>query len=284
MLESNLLVKRVNISKFDQFSTYEWIHSGSYNRFERSLIRRVLKSSSPDGDFALDIGCGPGLVLREMYHVYDHCVGVDISPKILQRAKSQFKSVENRDIDLLCADVENMPFKNSVFDVAAMYSVLHHLPNINGSLQEINRIMASNSNLILFHEPNEMRIRRISEKTLIRILGKVRAALLRSIHRSRWNQFRQEAQCRSTKLGKLEDLADMHSKKGFSVMEMRILMKMSGFEIIKIKTRIQSFMATFSRLRWPFKSIAVLDFMLSEVPILNNYLPLLLCVAEKKGT
>lgn len=282
MSENNLLIKRVNISKFDYFTTYEWIHSDSYNLFERFLIRKVLKNASPEGEFAVDIGCGPGLVLKEMYHIYDYCIGVDISPGILRRTKGSFKAKEKRSVELLCADVEYMPFKNSVFDVATMYSVLHHLPNLNSSLKEINRIMTSKSSLILFHEPHEMRIRRVLEKTLIRILGKGRAVLLRSVHRRKWLQVRQEAQHRSTKLGKLENLADIHSQKGFSIIEMRRLLEKSRFEVIQIKTRMQSFMTAFSRLGWPYKSIAVLDFMLSEVPILSNYLPLLLCIAKKK--
>jgi len=282
MSKKNLLVKRMNISKFDGFTTYEWVHSDLYNLFERFLIRRVLKNNSPEGKSAVDIGCGPGLVLMEMYHIFDYCVGVDISPGILRRAKRYLSAKEKRSVDLLCADIEYMPFKNSAFDVAAMYSVLHHLPNLNGSLKEVNRIMTPQSPLILFHEPMEMRIRRIFEKTLIRTLWYVREVLYRSIYKKKWQQFRQERQCRSTKLGELEALADFHSKKGFSVIEMKMLLKESGFEVIQIKTRIQSFMATFSRLYWPYKSIAVLDFVLGKVPILNNYLPLLLCVARKK--
>lgn len=282
MSKKNLLVKRVNISKFDDFTTYEWVHSDLYNLFERFLIRKVLKNNSPEGKSAIDIGCGPGLVLTEMYHIYEYCVGVDISPGILRRAKGYLSAKEKRRIDLLCADVEYMPFRDSSFDIAAMYSVLHHLPNLNGSLKEVNRIMTSQSPLILFHEPNEMRVRRIFEETLIRILWIMRAVLYRSIYQSKWQQFTQERKRRFTKLGKLEALADFHSKKGFSVIEIRMLLEESGFDLIQVKTRIQSFMATFSRLYWPYKSIAVLDFVLSEVPILSNYLPLLLCVARKK--
>jgi len=282
MSDKNLLVKKVNISKFDYFITYAWIHSGSYNLFERSLIRRILKNISPKGKFVIDIGCGPGLVLREMYHIYDHCVGTDISPRILQQAKTHFKAKKRRSIDLLCADVEYMPFKKSVFDVASMYSVLHHLPNLNGSLKEINRIMNSKSPFILFHEPNAMHARRVFEKTLLRILGKMRVVLLRTIHKRKWRQFSQETQRRSTNLGELEGLADIHAKKGFGIIEMKRLLEEGGFEVIQIKTRMQSFMTTFARLCWPYKSIAVLDFVLSEVPILNNYLPLLVCIARKK--
>ncbi len=282
MPKENLLVKRVNISKFDDFTTYQWSHSDSYNFFERFLIRKVLINNSPHGKFAVDIGCGPGLVLREMHHIYSYCVGMDISLGILRCAKNYLRAKEKRNIDLICADIEYMPFRNSIFDVAAMYSVFHHLPNLNESLRETSRIMTSNSPLILFHEPNEIRIRRIFEKTLIRLLWKVRAVLLRSVHKRKWQQVRREAQRRFTKLGTSEDLADYHSKRGFSAKEMMMLLEKSGFEVIHIKTRIQSFMITFSRLYWPYKSIAVLDFLLGELPLLRNYLPLLLSVAKKK--
>ncbi len=282
-LEKNLLVKRINISKFNDSAMYGWVHSGSYNPFERFLIRKVLKNNLALGEIALDIGCGPGLVLREMCYIYEHCVGVDISLGILRCAKDYLKIEEKRNVDLLRADVEYMPFKNSAFDTATMYSVLHHLPNLNGSLKEINRVMTSRSHLILFHEPNEVRIRRIFEKTLNRILRKVRAVLLWSIHKTKWLQYKQEVQHRLTNLGKIEGLADLHAKKGFSVYQMRRLLEQSGFDVIQIKARIQSFMTIFSPLYWPYKAIAVWDFVLSEVPILRNYLPLLLCVARKKN-
>jgi ubiquinone/menaquinone biosynthesis C-methylase UbiE len=270
------------MSKFDDFTTYQWVHSDSHNLFERFLIRKVLKNILVEGKFAVDIGCGPGLVLREMRHIYSYCVGIDISPRILRRAKSHSEVEEKRNIDLLCADVEYLPFKDSTFEVATMYSVLHHLPNLNGSVKEIGRVMTPQSPLILFHEPHEMHMRSVLEKTLIRILGKVRALLLRSVHKRKWQLFRKEAQLRFKKLGTLEEMADFHSKKGFSIIEIKMLLEESGFEIVQIKTRIQSFMTTFSRLYWPIKSIAVLDFVLSEVPILKNYLPLLFCIAKRR--
>ena len=93
----------------------------------------------------------------------------------------------------------------------------------------------------------------------------------------------QEARRRFRKLGELEGLADLHSKNGFSVLDMTTLMEENGFEVVQIKTRIQYFMTTFSRLRWPYKSIAILDFMVSEVPILNKYLPSILCIARKRS-
>jgi ubiquinone/menaquinone biosynthesis C-methylase UbiE len=282
MSDKNLLVKKANISKFDDFSTYAWIHSGSYNFFERSLVRRVLKNHLPRGRFAIDVGCGPGLVLKEMYHIYDYCVGTDISPGILRQAKTYLEAKEKCSIDLLCADIEHMPFKNSAFEIASMYSVLHHLPNLNSSLKEMNRIMNTKSPLILFHEPNEMHMRRVFEKTLLRILGKTRTILLKSVHKGKWQRFKQETQRRFTNMGELENLADIYARKGFGITEMKRLLEESGFKIVQIKTRIQSFMITFSQLRWPYKLIAALDFVLSEVPILNTHLPLLFCIARKK--
>jgi len=240
-----------------------------YRKYQKESIEKIVER--------------PGLVLKEMCPIYEHCVGVDTSLGILRCAKDYLKIEKNRNVDLLRADVEYMPFKNSAFDTATIYSVLHHLPNLNGSLKEINRVMTSKSHLILFHEPNEVRIRRIFEKTLNKILRKLSAVLLWSIHKRKWLQYKQEVQRRSTKLGELEELADLHSKKGFSVIEMRRLLEQSGFEVIQIKAKIQSFMTTFSRLYWPYKTIAVLDLVLSEVPILCNYLPVLLGVARKKS-
>lgn len=282
MSKKNLLIKKVNITKFDYSKTYEWAHSECYNFFEHLLIRKILNKNSPKGKFAVDIGCGPGLVLKEMCNVYNHCIGVDISREILKCARNSLKVKDKPNIDLLCADIEYMPFKSGTFDIATMYSVLHHLPNLNGSLKEVNRMMNSKSTLILFHEPNENHLRRVSEKTLIRVLEKIRRILYRTIYKREWQRSKQEGLYRSAKLGELEKLADIHSPKGFSVVEIKTLLELNGFQVTNVKTRIQSFMATFSRLYWPYKLIGATDFLLSEAPILSKYLPLLLCIAKKK--
>lgn len=282
MSEENVLIKKVNISKFDYYVTYEWIHSESYNPFERLLIRKILNETFSLGRFAIDIGCGPGLVLKEICNFYGKCVGVDISSGILQSARNNIKVKDKPNIILLQADIEYLPFKEGTFHVATMYSVLHHLPNLNSSLKEINRIMNRKSTLILFHEPNEKHLRRVFEKTLIRVLEKMRIVLYKTVNKRKWRHFKQEELLRSAKLGELEKLADIHSPKGFALMKMKTLLEKNGFEVIKIKTRTQSFMATFSRLPWPYKLGATIDFILSELPILSNYLPLLLCIAKKK--
>jgi ubiquinone/menaquinone biosynthesis C-methylase UbiE len=284
MKTKNAMVKRINILKFKHFTTYAWIHGGSYNIFERLFIRKTLENNSSKGKFAIDVGCGLGLVLKEMHHIYDYCIGIDISLDMLRETKISLKRWEKRSIDLLCADIEHMPFKDSVFDVADMYSVLHHLPNIHSSLKEVNRIMKLKSPLIIFHEPNEIHTRRVFEKTLLRILGRMGTIFLRSIHKRKWLQAKQESHRRFMVLGRSEKLADIYSEKGFSSDHMRNLLEEAGFEVIQIKTRIQSFMTVFSRLYWPYKMMAVLDFAMSEVPVLRNYLPLLFCIAKKSLT
>jgi len=282
MSKRNWLVKKVNLSKFNYYTTYALIHSESYNLFEQVFIRKTLRNNSPKAKFAIDIGCGPGLVLKEMHYFYEHSVGVDISPGILRDAKDYLTYDEKRNIDLLCADVEFMPFKDATFDVAVMYSVLHHLPNLYGSLREANRAMTQKSSLIMFHEPNELRWRHVSEKTLVRILEKTRFIFLQILHRGKWQRFNQEAQFRFSKMSRLEDLADIHAAKGFGIKEMETLLERCGFEVTEIKPRIQAFTATFSLLMWPFKLIAALDLVLTSLPILSKHLPVLFCVAKKK--
>lgn len=282
MPTKNVEIKRINISKFKYYTTYMWIHSESYNIFERLFIRSTLKKNSPRGQFAIDIGCGFGLVLKEMYPIYSYCIGIDISSETLQRAKIGLTPIMKKRIDLVCADIENMPFKDAVFDVACMYSVLHHLPNINASLEEVNRIIKAKSPLILFHEPNEKNVRIVLEKTLLRILWKIKIIFYKSIYKKKWLQVKHEARLRFRILGSLEKLADIHAEKGFDKDLLVYLLSKTGYEVIKICPRIQSFMEVFSRLNWPYKALAAIDFVVSKIPVLRDHLPLLLCIAEKK--
>ena len=186
------LVKKANVTKFDFFKIYHFIHSESYKYFERLYIRKILKENYLKNKLSIDIGCGPGLVLNELCKIFDQCIGVDISCGMLDCAKKGLSDKYNMKVDLLCVDIDHMPFRTGLFDIVAMYSVLHHLPNLNQSLKEINRIMNSNSRFILFHEPNDKQLRLIYEKTLLKFLEKIRTFLYPILSRKKYIHYKQK--------------------------------------------------------------------------------------------
>lgn len=81
-------------------------------------------------DDSLEVGCGDGWYSAQLRPR----IGVDISFNSVKR----FEGLRTR---LMVADVENLPFADSSFDVVYGFSILHHLENIGRGLKEINRVL-----------------------------------------------------------------------------------------------------------------------------------------------
>jgi len=121
--------------------------SESWANFRKKPRQKAVEflNELPESGIFIDIGCGSGRHTKIFSEKYIS-VGVDISKKMLVLAKkSDKKSL------YVQADFRNMPFKDSVFDKALCYAVIHHL-NKNEqlkSLEELKRIMKQNSSALL---------------------------------------------------------------------------------------------------------------------------------------
>jgi ubiquinone/menaquinone biosynthesis C-methylase UbiE len=102
----------------------------------KRLIRRFRKSQ-----FALDIGCGTGLITRFIRS--SQVVGVDINRWNLDRAKRRIP-----DADFVQCDVEHLPFRNGLADFAICTEVIEHLYLPSRAIGEIARVMRPNGTFI----------------------------------------------------------------------------------------------------------------------------------------
>ena len=62
-------------------------------------------------------------------------VGVDISRKLLLKAKEQARAFPN--VFVLQADADHLPFKDGFFDDVFAFTVLQNMPNPNETLSEL---------------------------------------------------------------------------------------------------------------------------------------------------
>jgi len=102
----------------------------------KRLIRRLGRSQ-----FALDIGCGTGLITR--FISSSQVVGIDINRWNLDRAKRRIQ-----DADFVQCDVEYLPLRNGLADFAICTEVVEHLYFPSRALKEIARVMRSNGTFI----------------------------------------------------------------------------------------------------------------------------------------
>ncbi len=126
-------------------------YAGQEGRVTRRLAR-MLSHQYPDGRF-LDIGCGPGRLLRALDDAGPaaEIVGADLSPFQLERAAANTRTVL-APTRLVHADATRLPFAPAEFDAAVAGHVLGHLPSAATAqvLAEAHRVVRPGGRLFLF--------------------------------------------------------------------------------------------------------------------------------------
>lgn len=97
----------------------------------------------PDGCAVLDVPCGGGVALRGMRPGQDiRYVAADISDAMLRRtAEAAVERGVSQQVELVNADVADMPFADATFDLVVSFTGLHCFPDVRGAVREIARVV-----------------------------------------------------------------------------------------------------------------------------------------------
>lgn len=101
----------------------------------------------PKETVAVDVGCGTGRWARMVAPHVKLIFGVDPSSS-LDVAQKNCLIVEN--FIPVRAHAESMPFKNESVDFAMSLGVLHHIPDTEGALREIHRVLKPGSKFLFY--------------------------------------------------------------------------------------------------------------------------------------
>lgn len=99
------------------------------------------------GDRVLDVGCGEGRHTIGAYLAADvTAIGVDLSEKDLHTAQVRSEdfidsSNLNKSLTFQVANALELPFEDNSFDKVICSEVLEHIPDYQGVLAEINRVL-----------------------------------------------------------------------------------------------------------------------------------------------
>jgi SAM-dependent methyltransferase len=92
----------------------------------------------------LDFGSSTGNVVKYLSGAGLETVAMDVSLEMLR---------ENRAQNRVVAESQYLPFRDGCFGMIAACSVFHHLPNQIKAIQEICRVVAPHSVILIPHEP-----------------------------------------------------------------------------------------------------------------------------------
>ncbi|MFN0192511.1 MAG: class I SAM-dependent methyltransferase [Aestuariivirga sp.] len=98
-----------------------WIDYEAYlDAVMNGILARLLKHANPEpGHCILDVGCGTGasvLAFADVVGARGHVTGVDISPKLLSRARTRTEKAGHMNVTLLNADAQTELFASQGFD------------------------------------------------------------------------------------------------------------------------------------------------------------------------
>lgn len=121
---------------------------------EREISEILSRQRPQHTEAALDFGCGVGRLTRALARRFDRCVGVDISPRMIELARTRNADVER--CVFMVNDADSLEMFDSVeFDFVYSNIVLQHLPtrrSITKVIAEFMRVVRP-SGLVVFQLP-----------------------------------------------------------------------------------------------------------------------------------
>src|SRR5689334_17919649 len=157
--ESTLKTMREDWDRRARENAEYYIHTGSGEWDDREFFRsgeinvaneimpdmyRICGGSRSPRDLnALEIGCGVGRMTRMMARIFRHVTAVDVSPEMVQRAKTNLKGLDN--VKVVLGDGATLSaLKDSSYDFAFSFIVFQHIPTaevIASYCREVYRVL-----------------------------------------------------------------------------------------------------------------------------------------------
>lgn len=123
-----------NRSYYNDFSTwYERERHGGYHAMIDNLQVEIARPLA-EGRDVLELGCGTGLILKELHPVARNAVGIDISPGMLAQAQA-------RGLNVVVGSATDLPFQDESFDMVCSFKVLAHIEEIERAMSEVGRVL-----------------------------------------------------------------------------------------------------------------------------------------------
>jgi len=133
---------------------HKYLDEFDHKPVDRQLLDRFSREVSGKGR-AIDLGCGPGQVARYLAACGVDCMGIDLSPQMVERARRA-----NPTITFQQGDMRKLDFPDGALaGIAAFYSIIH-IPRdeIPCVLLELSRVLKPGGLLLMsFHAGDETR-------------------------------------------------------------------------------------------------------------------------------
>jgi ubiquinone/menaquinone biosynthesis C-methylase UbiE len=89
---------------------------------------------------AIDLACGPGTFTRPLAARVGRAIGADLTPAMVEKAKTEAARDGITNIEFTCADVCALPFADGSADILSCGYAFHHMTDPDRALAEMARV------------------------------------------------------------------------------------------------------------------------------------------------
>jgi ubiquinone/menaquinone biosynthesis C-methylase UbiE len=106
-------------------------------------------SQAGQDDTVLDVACGPGLMACEFAAVARHVTGIDLTPAMIERAKTMQESQRQENVSWRVGNVLPLPFPDASFSLVFTRYSLHPFLDPKAVLVEMVRVCSPNGRVVV---------------------------------------------------------------------------------------------------------------------------------------
>ena len=128
-----------------RYDTTAESYDEQYAEEQQRKYKKTQENVNVVGKAVLDVGCGSGLFFGEVASQTEMVVGVDVSRKLLLKAKKNADAFPNASV--LQADADHLPFKDGFFEGVFAFTVLQNMPKPAQTLLELKRVAKKDGRL-----------------------------------------------------------------------------------------------------------------------------------------
>lgn len=128
---------------YDLERSRNWTRVSTFRQEVSGFCRTPFLGSDPPS-VVVDLGVGTGRTLPDSMTGRSKYIGVDLSLSMIRMLRQRFRHT----IDIVCADIHQLPLTSEFAELAYLISVLQYL-DINTAASEISRILRPGGQLIL---------------------------------------------------------------------------------------------------------------------------------------